>query len=91
MRDLGVEPVYQNLSVGKLAGQSFAITGSLESMSRDEAAEKIRALGGTFQSAVGKSTTYLVTGGKLGASKKAAAAKFDTKIISESEFLELIK
>ena len=38
-------------------------------MSRDEAAERIRALGGTFQAAVAKDTTYLVAGNKVGASK----------------------
>ena len=91
LRDLGVDPVHEDLSAGKLAGQSFAITGSLEGMSRDEAADKIRELGGTFQSSVGKSTTYLVAGGKVGSSKRAAAAKFGTKIITEQEFLGLIK
>jgi DNA ligase (NAD+) len=91
LQQLGVHPVHEDLSAGKLAGQSFVITGSLESMSRDEAAEKVRALGGTFQSAVGRSTTYLVAGGKLGNSKRAAAAKFGTKTLNEAEFLELIK
>jgi DNA ligase (NAD+) len=91
MRDLGVQPQYTDLSVGKLAGQSFVITGTLKSMGRDEAADKIRALGGTFQNAVGKSTKYLVAGGKLGASKRAAAEKYGTKIISEAEFLEMVR
>jgi DNA ligase (NAD+) len=90
LRELGVKPEHTDFSAGKLAGQSFVITGTLENMSRDQAADKIRALGGTFQNAVGKSTTYLVAGGKLGASKRAAAAKFGTKIINEREFLELI-
>jgi DNA ligase (NAD+) len=89
--DLGVKPVYEDRSAGKLAGQSFVITGSLTSMGRDEAAEKIRSLGGIFQSAVGKSTSYLVFGGKLGGSKRAAAEKFGTKIIDEQEFLKLLK
>jgi len=91
LQQIGIQPKHVDLSAGKLAGQSFAITGTLESMSRDAAAEKIRTLGGTFQNAVGKSTTYLVAGGKIGASKRAAAAKFGTKIIDEQEFLELIK
>jgi len=91
MRELDVEPTHEDLSVGKLAGQNFAITGSLESMSRDEAADKIRALGGIFQSAVGKSTNYLVAGGKLGNSKRIAAEKFGVKIINEKEFMEVIK
>ena len=90
-RDIGVEPTFKDLSAGKLANTNFAITGTLETMSRDEAAEKIRALGGTFQNTVGRNTTYLVAGGKIGASKRAAATKFDTKIINEQEFLELIK
>ncbi|MCL1876905.1 NAD-dependent DNA ligase LigA [Candidatus Saccharibacteria bacterium] len=91
MRDLGVEPLYEDLSGRKLSGQSFVITGTLQTMSRDAAAEKIQDLGGTFQNSVGKSTDYLVAGGKIGASKRAAAEKFGTKIITENEFLELIK
>lgn len=79
---LGVQPHYEQKS-GKLAGKSFVITGTLESMSRDEAAERIRALGGIFQTSVGKDTTYLVAGGKIGASKKQKAEKYGTTIIDE--------
>ncbi len=86
---LGVKPYYEEKS-GKLAGQSFVITGSLQNMSRDEAADKIRSLGGTFQSAVAKDTTYLVAGGKVGASKLAKAKKYGTKIIDEQKLKELI-
>ncbi|GHU08713.1 DNA ligase [Alphaproteobacteria bacterium] len=91
LKEVGVKPTYKDLTKGKLVEQSFAITGSLHSMSRDEAAERIRAKGGTFQNAVGKGTTYLVAGGKLGASKRAAAEKYGTKIIDEQKFLTLIK
>lgn len=73
---------------GKLQGKSFVITGSLESMQREEAGEKIRALGGTFQSSVGKDTDYLVVGKNVGASKLTKAKKLGTKVISESELLE---
>ncbi len=86
---LGVEPVY-HATGGKLAGQSFVVTGSLEAMSRDEAADKIRALGGTFQTSVGKDTTYLVAGGKVGASKLKKAEQYGTKIIDEKQFLEML-
>jgi DNA ligase (NAD+) len=75
---------------GKLAGQNFVVTGSLESMSRDQAADKIRALGGTFQSSVGKDTDYLVVGGNVGASKLAKAAKLGTKQLTERAFLEIV-
>lgn len=82
---LEVIPYFEKRS-GKLAGQSFVITGSLERMSRDEAADKIRALGGVFQTSVGKDTTYLVAGGKVGASKLKKAEKYGTKVIDESQF-----
>ncbi|HEY4161074.1 MAG TPA: NAD-dependent DNA ligase LigA [Candidatus Saccharimonadales bacterium] len=88
--ELNVSPHYEK-KTGKLADQRFVVTGTLESMGRDEAAEKIRELGGTFQSSVAKDTTYLVAGGKVGGSKLRKAEAYGTKIINEEEFLELIK
>lgn len=87
--ELGVKPFYER-SDGKLSGSSFVITGTLENMSRDEAAAKIRALGGTFQTSVGKDTDYLVAGGKTGGSKLKKAESYGTKIINEQEFLALL-
>ena len=87
--ELGVRPHFEKKS-GKLIGKNFVVTGTLETMSRDEAAEKIRAQGGTFQTSVAKDTTYLVAGGKVGASKLKKAESYGTKIISESEFLQLL-
>ncbi len=75
---------------GKLSGQNFVVTGTLDAMSREEAAERIRALGGSFQSSVGQDTTYLVVGANVGASKLTKAAKLGTKQINEQEFLKLI-
>lgn len=86
---LGVKPHYTK-KTGKLLGQAFVVTGTLETMSRDEAAERIRSLGGTFQTAVAKDTTYLVAGGKVGASKLAKATAYGTKIITEQELAEII-
>ena len=86
---LCVTPIYK-AKRGELAGKSFVITGTLQSMSRDQAAEKIRALGGTFQTSVGKDTTYLVAGGKVGASKLARAEKYGTKVIDEPTFLSIV-
>jgi len=87
--ELGVQPHFEK-KTGKLTGQSFVVTGTLETMGRDEAAEKIRSLGGTFQSSVGKDTTYLVAGGKVGASKLKKAEAFGTKIIDEQTLLSLL-
>ena len=88
--NLGVTPQFTKKS-GSLTGQSFVITGTLQSMGRDAAAEKIRALGGTFQTAVAKDTTYLVAGGKVGASKLKKAEQYGTKIIDEQTLLEIIQ
>jgi DNA ligase (NAD+) len=87
--ELGVEPYYEK-KTGKLSGKSFVVTGTLETMGRDEAAEKIRTLGGTFQTSVGKDTTYLVAGGKVGASKLKKAQQYGTIILDESGFKELL-
>ena len=89
-KKVGVQPVFVKKEGGKLSGQNFVVTGMLEEMSRDEAADKIRALGGTFQTAVAKDTHYLVAGGKVGASKLQKAQAYGTKVINEAEFLQLL-
>ncbi|MEI6237494.1 MAG: NAD-dependent DNA ligase LigA [Candidatus Saccharibacteria bacterium] len=76
---------------GPLNGKSFAITGSLDSMSREAAADKIRSLGGTFQSSVGKSTNYLVVGSNVGVSKLINAQKLAIYQISEVELIDILK
>lgn len=86
---LGVRPVYQQ-KTGALTGMHFVVTGTLETMSRDVAAEKIRSLGGVFQTAVAQDTEYLVAGGKVGASKLAKAKKYGTQIIDEAKLRELL-
>jgi DNA ligase (NAD+) len=88
-KDLGVDPHYEAKS-GSLSGKNFVVTGTLESMGRDLAAEKIRALGGTFQSSLGKDTDYLVVGKNVGASKLAKAAKYGTTQLTEQELLDML-
>lgn len=87
----GVEPVFESRADGPLHGVSFVITGGLEHLKRDEAAARIRDLGGTFQTSVAKDTSYLVVGQNVGAAKLAKAAKLGTKQISEDDMLKLIK
>lgn len=84
-----VKPVFEKKS-GKLSGKSFVVTGTLVSMGREVAAERIRELGGTFQSSVGKDTTYLVAGGKVGASKLAKAKSYGTEVIDEQKLIEIL-
>ena len=88
-KHLGVMPHYEQ-KTGELLGKNFVITGSLETMSRDEAADRIRALGGVFQSSVSKDTTYLVAGGKVGASKLKKAEQYNTKVITEADLLDIL-
>lgn len=73
----------------KLEGLSFVITGSLESMGREDAKEKIRAQGGDASESVSKKTNYLVAGAEPG-SKYDKAQKLGVKIIDEKEFLKLL-
>ncbi len=75
---------------GKLAGKTFIITGSLETLSRDEAKNKIRALGGKITESVSKQTSYVVVGNEPG-SKYQKAMKLGVEILDEKKFLELIK
>jgi DNA ligase (NAD+) len=74
----------------KLAGKSFVVTGSLEAMSREDAKERIRALGGDASESVSKKTSYVVVGAEPG-SKYEKAKKLGVKILEEKEFLEMIR
>jgi DNA ligase (NAD+) len=87
---LGVTTEMPKLSGGKLAGKTFVITGTLTSMSRDEAKDKIRALGGEVSETVGKNTTYLVVGENPG-SKYEKAKKLGVSILDEEKFLKLLE
>lgn len=86
---VGVRPSQLQTS-DKLRGKAFVITGTLSQISRDDAAEKVRAVGGKFQSSVSKDTDYLVVGEKPGASKIKDAKKHSTIELNESEFLKLL-
>ena len=74
----------------KLGGLIFVLTGSLESMSREESKERIRELGGDISESVSKKTDFVVVGREPG-SKYEKAKKLGVKIINEKEFLELVK
>jgi DNA ligase (NAD+) len=74
---------------GKLSGQSFVLTGTLESMSRDEAKQKIKDLGGEISESVSKKTSFVVVGMEPG-SKYDKAKKMGVKILEEKEFLNLL-
>jgi DNA ligase (NAD+) len=87
---VGVKIISPKKVEAKLKGLTFVFTGALKTMTRDEAKEKVRLLGGNVSSSVSKKTDYVVCGEYPG-SKYEKAKKLGVKIISEEEFLKMIK
>ncbi len=82
-------PVKSSVQSQKLAGKTYVITGTLESMSRDEAKEKLRALGADVAGSVSKKTTAVIAGESAG-SKLDAAEALGVTILTEAEFLRIV-
>jgi len=74
----------------RLQGKTFVLTGTLPTLSRDEAKSLIKQNGGDVSSAVSSQTDYVLAGSEAG-SKLIKAEKLGVKIINESEFYQLIK
>jgi len=75
-----------------LKGSSFCFTGELKSMKRNQAEEKIKALGGIAKNSVVKDLTYLVTNDpESGSGKNRKALEYGVKIIDEETFLSILK
>ena len=87
---LGVSPREGSLkNSDKLEGQTFVLTGTLATMTRDEAAEKIKLNGGKVSSSVSKKTSFVVAGENAG-SKYEKAQNLGVIILTEQEFLDMI-
>ena len=92
LREAGVhwDKVEQVASEGlPLDGQTWVITGALDSMARDEAKAKLQALGAKVSGSISAKTTALLAGDKAG-SKMAKAEKLGVKVVGEEEFLRMI-
>lgn len=74
---------------GKFSGKTFVVTGTLKSMSRGEAKNKIKALGGKTSESVSKQTAYVIVGNEPG-SKYEKALKMGIKVLQEKDFLALL-
>ncbi len=74
----------------KLSGQTFVLTGSLESLTRDEAKEKLKALGAEVSESVSKNTTAVIAGAEAG-SKLAKAQKLGVNTLDEQAFIKLLE
>ena len=90
LKELGVEPLppVQNVS-DEFKGKTFVLTGTLQNMTRDEASEKIKLMGGKTSSSVSRNTSYVVVGENAG-SKLDKAQKLGVIILTENDFLNMI-
>lgn len=90
LRSLGVEPAppVQNVS-DEFKGKTFVLTGTLQNMTRDEASEIIKQMGGKTSSSVSKNTSFVVAGESAG-SKLDKAQKLGVIILTENDFLNMI-
>jgi DNA ligase (NAD+) len=95
LKQVNIEQPSKSVSGGSgqespVFGKTFVLTGTLSSMGRDEAKEKIRSLGGSVSSSVSKATDYVVAGENPG-SKYYKAEELGVKILTEEEFQNLLK
>src|SRR5881275_1449262 len=94
LNELGIEPKSEKVSAIRaaelpLAGKTFVLTGTLPSMTREEATEKIETLGGHVTGSVSKKTDYVLAGAEPG-SKIDKAKELGIRIIDEAEFRKLV-
>lgn len=90
LKQLGVRPIYETSTNLPLSGKSYLITGTLSSMDRELAEERLRMLGATITNTVTKNTTALIVGTNPGNSKITKATQLNIPTLSESKFLKLI-
>jgi DNA ligase (NAD+) len=94
IKELGIHPKAEKISAKKaaelpLARKTFVLTGTLPSMTREEATEKIEALGGHVTGSVSRKTDYVLAGAEPG-SKFDKAKEFGVRIIDEAEFRKML-
>jgi DNA ligase (NAD+) len=94
VRELGIKPQSEKASIaakaaGIFAGKAFVLTGTLPTMTREEATAKIEAAGGKVSGSVSKKTDYVLAGAEAG-SKLDKAKELGVAILDEAEFLKML-
>ncbi|HEX9503922.1 MAG TPA: NAD-dependent DNA ligase LigA [Patescibacteria group bacterium] len=87
---VGIKIENVKIKATPLSGKSIVVTGTLETLSREEAKEVVRQAGGDWSGSISKNTDYVVVGDNPG-SKADKAEKLGVKIINEKEFLKLVR
>lgn len=91
LQNAGVNMTYKAEKIdSRFSGMTFVLTGALTRFTRDEAGEMIEKRGGKAASSVSKKTTYVVAGENAG-SKLKKAQELQIRILSEEQFLEMLK
>jgi DNA ligase (NAD+) len=89
LKQIKIENPKEKAGSNVLAGKTFVLTGTMEKLSRIEAEEKIRTLGGDVSSSVSKKTTYVVAGENAG-SKLEKAKDLGIQVLTEGEFHRML-
>jgi DNA ligase (NAD+) len=90
LKALGIDPQGTVLTAGVFTGKTFVLTGTLPTMKREEAEQKILAAGGKVSGSVSKKTSYVLAGAEAG-SKLEKARELGVPVIDEAGFLRMLK
>jgi DNA ligase (NAD+) len=89
LQKLGIEPEGTVIEAGVFTGKTFVLTGTLPTMKREEAEQKILAAGGKVSGSVSKKTSYVLAGAEAG-SKLDKARELGVPVIDEAEFKRML-
>jgi len=90
LQKLGIDPPGTVIEAGVFTGKTFVLTGTLPTLKREEAEQKILAAGGKVSGSVSKKTSFVLAGAEAG-SKLEKARELGVRVIDEAEFLRMLQ